>query len=134
MIITLIFITIFVVGVACLTLYNHLPLPDWIGVVGWILSTSSGISLFIMISIIISSHINIEKQVYETQMERESIEKQIKCITNNYEDVSRASVIERVYEWNKEVYSQKYGLNNPWTSWFYSKRYVDTLDYIEMGE
>ena len=133
MIITLISIIVLIVGIVCLRLYIHHSISsDNIGFIACVLSVIGGIILFFVLIAIIFSHINIDKKIQEAQMERESIERQIECISNNYEDVSKASVIERVYEWNKKVYSQRYWLNNPWTSWFYSKKYVDSLEYIEM--
>ena len=133
MIITLISIIVFIVGIVCLKLYiRHLISSDNIGFIACVLSVIGGIILFFVLIAIIFSHINIDKQIQEAQMKRESIERQIECVSSNYEDVSKVNVIERVYEWNKEVYSQKYRLNSPWTSWFYSKKYVDSLEYIEM--
>lgn len=133
MIITLISIIVLIVGIVCLRLYIHHSISsDNIGFIACVLSVIGGIILFFVLIAIIFSHINIDKKIQEAQMERESIERQIECISNNYEDVSRASVIERVYEWNKKVYSQRYRVNSPWTSWFYSKKYVDSLGYIEM--
>lgn len=133
MIITLISIIMLIVGIVCLRLCDrNLLLPDGIYLVGCVSSVIGGIIVLFVLTAIICSHINIDKKIQETQMERESIERQIECISNNYENVSKASVIERVYEWNKKIYSQRYWLNNPWTSWFYSKKYVDSLEYIEM--
>lgn len=133
MIITLISIIMLIVGIVCLKLYRyHLISSDKIGFIACVLSVIGGIILFFVLTAIICSHINIDKKIQEAQMERESIERQIECISSNYEDVSKVSVIERVYEWNKKVYSQRYWLNSPWTSWFYSKKYVDSLEYIDM--
>ena len=133
MIITLISIIMFIVGIVCLKLYTHHSISsDNIGFIACVLSVIGGIILFFVLTAIIGSHINIDKQIQEAQMERESNERQIECVSSNYEDVSKTNVIVRIYEWNKEVYSQKYKLNSPWTSWFYSKKYVDSLEYIEM--
>ena len=51
---------------------------------------------------------------------------------DEYEDVSKSDVIKDISEWNKKVYSCKHWANNPWTSWFYSKRVADSLEMIEM--
>ena len=133
MIITLISIIMFIIGIVCLRLYDrNLLSSDRVCLVGCYTAIIGGVILFFVLATIIGSHINIDKKIQEAQMKRESIERQIECISSNYEDVSKTSVIERVYEWNKEVYSQRYRLNSPWTSWFYSKKYVDSLEYIEM--
>ena len=67
-------------------------------------------------------------------MERESIIKQIECINDNYENVSRTIVIEKAYEWNKKVYKQKYYSKNPWTNWLNNKSYIDSLEYIDLED
>ena len=79
-------------------------------------------------------HINCtaNKYIYEYSLERESIVKQVECISSDYEDVSKATVIANVYDWNKEVHNMKYWAKNPWTSWFYSQKFVDSLEYIEL--
>ena len=53
---------------------------------------------------------------------------------SDYEDASKAAVIQRVYEWNKKVYNAKYWSSNPLTNWFWNKKYVDSLEYIELED
>ena len=81
-----------------------------------------------------AANIGVDRDIYNKQLEYESIVKQVKCINTNYEDVSKTTVIQNVYEWNRDVYNTKYWSENPWTSWFWNKRYVDSLKYIEMEE
>ena len=75
-----------------------------------------------------------DKDIYEYSLKRESIVKQVECISSDYEDVSKATVIANVYDWNKEVYNAKYWASNPWTSWFWSQKFVDSLEYIELED
>lgn len=92
----------------------------------------AAIIIAIELSIIISQHCTVNKDIYEYNLERESIVKQVECISSDYEDVSKATVIANVYDWNKEVYNTKYWAKNLWTSWFYSQKFVDSLEYIEL--
>lgn len=50
---------------------------------------------------------------------------------SEYENTSRMELIQKVFEWNQEVYSAKYWSENPWTSCFWSKNYMDSLTYID---
>ena len=47
---------------------------------------------------------------------------------------SKANVIQKVYEWNVEVYDEKYWGNNIWTNWFFNKKVVDSLEYINLED
>ena len=88
----------------------------------------------ICLSVIIISHCGIDHLIYQKQLEHESIVKQIECIDSDYEDVSKADIIQKVYDWNGYVHNTKYWSGNPWTNWFNSKRFADSLKYIELEE
>ena len=94
----------------------------------------AGIAMFIEIALIVDAHCAVNKNIYEYNLERESIVKQVECISSNYEDVSKATVIANVYDWNKEVHNTKYWVENPWTSWFCSQKFADSLEYIELED
>lgn len=81
---------------------------------------------------ILTSHLAIENSIYNSKLERESLVKRVECIESNYEDISKSDVINDVYEWNKMVHNAQYWSKNPWTSWFWSNKYVDSLEYIEL--
>lgn len=128
MIITLITIIILASGVIGLIfLYD-----DFIGCLSGIAVCIAGIAMLIEIAIIVDAHCAVNKNIYEYNLERESIVKQVECISSDYEDVSKATVIAKVYDWNKEVYNMKYWVKSPWTSWFYSQKFVNSLEYIEL--
>lgn len=94
----------------------------------------AGILVLFEILIIISTHLIVDKVIYEYNLERESIVKQVECISSDYEDVSKTTVIANVYDWNMEVHNTKYWAKNPWTSWFWSQKFVDSLEYIELED
>ena len=138
MIITLIAFGILVLGIIVLVVctknlisYNFIVFAEFIGDICVVIG-----SLFtiICLSAIIVSHCGIDHQIYQKQLEHESIVKQIECIDSDYEDVSKADIIQKVYDWNSYVHSTKYWSGNPWTSWFNSKRLTDSLKYIELEE
>lgn len=88
--------------------------------------------LTVCITFIIIAHCTIRNNISNDQYEREAIEKQVECLLSNYEDVSKTTVIQKAYDWNKKVYNAQYWSNNIWTNWFWSKKYVDSLEYIEL--
>lgn len=90
--------------------------------------------LIVCIMFIIVAHCTIINNINisNDQYEREAIEKQVECLSSNYEDVSKTTVIQKAYDWNKKVYNAQYWSNNIWTNWFWSKKYVDSLEYIEL--
>ncbi|RHV07121.1 hypothetical protein DXB97_03725 [Firmicutes bacterium OM07-11] len=80
----------------------------------------------------IANHTAVDNQIYKKQMEYESITRQLQIIDSEYEDVSKAEIIQKVYDWNTAVYQSKYWAKSPWTNWLYNKKYSDSLEYIEM--
>lgn len=96
--------------------------------------TSIGLAMTIVFSIttlvcpvvIGKAHSNVNKQIYEAKIERELIASQLKGKETEW------YVIEKAVEWNDDV-SAKKGLGNSlFTNWFFSKEYVDSLEYIEV--
>ena len=84
--------------------------------------------------VFIANHTAVDNQIYEKQMEYESITRQLQIIDSEYEDVSKAEIIQKVYDWNTAVYLSKYWAKSPWTNWLCNKKYSDSLEYIEMEE
>lgn len=134
MIITLITIVVFVLGIFGYILYELIPweYKEYIKLLSLCTVSIATIIIATELSIIICQHCTVNKNIYEYNLERESIVKQVECISSDYEDVSKATVIANVYDWNKEVYNTKYWAKNLWTSWFYSQKFVDSLEYIEL--
>nr|DAP20781.1 MAG TPA: hypothetical protein [Bacteriophage sp.] len=136
MFITLITIVVFVLGIIGCMLYNRDIIPwkykEYIELLSLCAVGIAGIAILIELPLIIGSQCTANKCIYEYSLERESIVKQVECISSEYEDVSKATVIANVYDWNKDVHNTKYWGNNPWMSWFYSQKFVDSLEYIEL--
>lgn len=138
MIITLITIVVFVLGIVGEILYKRDIIPkkykESIEFISLVMACFGCVLILSEISGIIYSQLTADKSIYEYNLERESIVKQVECISSDYEDVSKATVIANVYDWNKEVHSTKYWAKNPWTSWFWSQKFVDSLEYIELED
>ena len=80
----------------------------------------------------VSENIFVDGSIQKKQIEYEYLIKQIEELDNDNEDVSSLEVIQKVSEWNQDVFAYKYGQKNPWTNIFYNKRYANSLKYIEL--
>ena len=138
MIITLIGIALLIVVITGFLILNKLDLPyyidDNIGFVLAMLAVAGTFITFICLTLILGSHVNVDFNIYNAQLKRDTIIKQIECVDTEYEDTSKIEVINRVYEWNQKVYKQKYYSESPWTNWLFNKEYADSLEYIELKD
>lgn len=138
MIITLIGIALLIVVITGFLILNKLNLPyyidDNIGFVLAMLAVAGTFITFICLTLILGSHVNVDFNIYNAQLKRDTIIKQIECVDTKYEDTSKIEVINRVYEWNQKVYKQKYYSESPWTNWLFNKKYADALEYIELED
>ena len=135
MIITLIAISLLIITIVGLLILNKTHISDIVfGIVGFITTLSGilGSTIFICLMFILCSHIDVDYDIHNAQLERDSIIKQLEYIDAEYENVSKVEIIQKVYEWNQKVYREKRGSENLWINWFYSKKYVDSLKYIEL--
>lgn len=138
MIITLIGIALLIVVITGFLILNKLNLPyyidDNIGFVLAMLAVAGTFITFICLTLILGSHVNVDFNIYNAQLKRDTIIKQIECVDTEYEDTSKIEVINRVYEWNQKVYKQKYYSESLWTNWLFNKEYADSLEYIELED
>lgn len=136
--VTLLGIVLLVIGIITYVINEKICSLDWRDTVTMGISltgiTIGGIMSVVCLVMLILAHVHVDKQIHDADVKYESLVKQVECIDSDYEDMSKASVIENVYEWNKDVYDAKYWSENKWTNWFYDKDYVDSLKYIEMEE
>ena len=89
------------------------------------------LGLIVCIVTILVGHAFADNQTRRDQIAYEGLCQRLEVIESNYEDVSKSTVIADITEWNDHVYNTKYWAENPWTSWFYSQDYADSLQYIE---
>lgn len=98
---------------------------------GLFLTVGGGLVAFFAALSIILAHVGIDATIERNRIEYESLCQRYEIVTSEYEDVSKSDVIKDIAEWNMDVYSYKHWANNPWTSWFYSKRVADNMKMIE---
>ena len=132
MILTIIVVLVIIVGV------NLLCKDDGkegiLFVLGLLSTLGGGPIAVIMVVCIICAHIGVDTEIEKNRIEYESLCQRYEIVTSEYEDVSKSNVIKDIAEWNKTVYGYKHWVNNPWTSWFYSKKIADDMKMIEMKE
>ena len=135
MIITLIAISLIIIAIAGFLILNKTYISDIVfdivSAITILSTTLGGITILICLMVILCSHIDVDYDIHIAQLERDSIIKQLEYIDAEYENVSKVEIIQKVYEWNQKVYSEKRGSENLWINWFYSKKYADSLEYIE---
>lgn len=101
---------------------------------GFVCMLLGGIATCIAVVTIIIGHAWVDVDILKAHVERESIIKQIECSNSEYEDITKQKVIEKAYNWNKDVYSAKYWGKSLFTNWFWSQEYVDSLEYIDLED
>ena len=137
MIITLIAISLIIIAIAGFLILNKTYFSDIVDDIVCFITALSGvlgsITILICLMVILCSHIDVDYDIHKAQIERDSIIKQLEYIDAEYENVSKVEIIQKIYEWNQKVYSEKRGSENLWINWFYSKKYADSLEYIEFN-
>lgn len=135
MIITLIAISLLIIAIAGFLILNKTYFSDIVDdIVCFITALSGvfgGVAICVCLLLILSSHFDVDYDIHNAQLERDSIIKQLEYIDAEYENVSKVEIIQKVYEWNQKVYREKRGSENLWINWFYSKKYADSLEYID---
>lgn len=129
MIFTIITMIVVAIGVAllCKAEYDEEALFG----LGVLFTLGGGIVASAMALCIIFAHVGVDVAIEKNRIEYESLCQRYEIVTSEYEDVSKSDVIKDIAEWNKNVYNYKHWANNPWTSWFYSKRIADSIEMIE---
>ena len=134
MVITLLCILVIIAGAILHYKFKDNLKYDDLDTGGLICMLLGGMATFIVVVVIIIGHIGVDASIYKAHMQHESIIKQIECVNSEYEDITRSKVIEKVYDWNENVYSAKYWGKSPFTNWFWSQEYVDSLEYINLED
>lgn len=132
MILTIITVLVIIIGVNLLCRDNGEE-----GVLfglGLLFSLGGGLIAIAMAVCIFCAHVGVDTEIEKNRIEYESLCQRYEIVTSEYEDVSKSDVIKDIAEWNKAVYDYKYWANNPWTSWFYSKKMADDMKMIEVKE
>lgn len=136
MIWTIIAFGLLILGIVCFILIENVNLPfiikDFLEGVS-IICLLIGIVGSILVSVfILFIHTSVDYKIQRTQIVYDGLVKRLEIINSDYYDISKSDVIKDVSEWNLDVYSNKHWGDSKWTNWFYSKKYVDSLKYIEL--
>lgn len=131
MILMIISITVLVIGICLKLCFRKFYVSDFLDTISFYSTLFGAIAVVIAIVFILIGHYNTDVKIYTKQLERKAIVTQLELAPSEWENTSRMELIQKVSEWNQEVYSAKYWSENPWTSWFWSKKYVDSLTYID---
>ena len=129
MIILLITIAVLIAGL--FILFHDAWYLDTLWAVSFGLSFIASIAIVIEIILIICSHVGVEPQIQQNEIQYQSLIERREIAQSEYEDYSKSDVVRDIAEWNQNVISVQYWGHNPWTSWFYSQRVVDSLKVIE---
>ena len=138
MIITIISLIALGLGIAFLTILEtngRVQQQPWYDnlVIAMIICFSFGIvATLICAALIIASHATAEINIAKAEIKYNALSEQVAVVNSDYEDVSKATVIQNVAEWNMNVGKEKYWTYNPLTSWFYSQKYTESLKYIDL--
>lgn len=134
MVITLLCIFVMIAGAILHYKFKDSWKYDSLDIGGYACMLLGGIATCIAVVAIIIGHTGVDVDIHRAHAERESIIKQIECSNSEYEDITKQNVIAKAYNWNKNVYSAKYWCKNPFTNWFWSQEYVNSLEYIDLED
>ena len=134
MVITLLCIFVTIAGVILHYKFKDSWDYDSLDIVGYVCAILGGFATCIAVAAIIIGNAGVDVGIRNAYVERESIIKQIECSNSEYEDITRQKVIEKAYNWNKNVYSARYWAKSPFTNWFWSQEYVNSLEYIDLED
>ena len=139
MIITIISLAAFVLGIVFFAILKIKEsdgfTETWycnLGIAALAASLFGIVATFICSVMIISSYATADVRINESKIKYDALVKQVAVINSDYKDVSKATVIQNVAEWNMNVEKEKYWTYNPLTSWFYSQKYTESLKYIDL--
>lgn len=138
MILTLIFLGLLTLGIVLMFVGVNINgyYDDDIFISGMTLAIVFGIVLLICVGLIINEHLDgyENKAIELNRLEYEGLiqEKEL-AMNSEHDDVGRITVTKDIVKWNQDVYSAKRALERKWVNWFYSKRIVDELHYIDMS-
>ena len=131
MILTIIAVTFVCIGIVLHFLDKHFYAD--LDAIGFLLVTFGSIGLIICVCTIIGIQATSDYKVKQLEVEYTSLVEQKKILDSQYEDISKAEVINRIGEWNKKVEVYKYWADSLWTNWFHSKKVLNSMQCISFS-
>lgn len=134
MLITLIFIGIFIVGIVLTCLGTHSSQMYWkaretLQYIGICCMLLGGIMGIITGGISIGVGINVDTDYENALYEREVLEYRLEHMDENI--IGNELLYNDIVEFNNELRYTKKWAENPWTSWFFNQKIAD-IEYIEL--
>ena len=90
-----------------------------------------GIGIIVAILYIAFAHVGINNTIKRDNFQYESLCYRLEIANSDYEDLSRLEIIKDITEWNDNAIEYKYWAENPWASWFFSRKRADNLKIID---
>lgn len=134
MLFLLLIIIILVISIFLSNIFLDFRNHSWLSVFPLTLTILFSILLFLCLTSCIFENTFVDRKIQKKQIEYEYLIKQIEELDNNNEDVSSIDIIQKVSEWNQDVFIYKEGKKSPWTNIFYNKRYANSLKYIDLDD
>ncbi|MBO7450220.1 MAG: hypothetical protein J6U54_07590 [Clostridiales bacterium] len=131
MIITMITVVLVCIGIILHFLNKHFYAD--LDTIGAALVVFGSFGLIICVCTIIGIQATSDYKVKQLEVEYTSLVEQKKILDSQYEDISKAEVINRIGEWNKKVEVYKYWADSPWTNWFHSKKVLNSIQCISFS-
>lgn len=82
--------------------------------------------------VFIFSRIGIDCMVYNVKVKHDTLIYEYEMLNSDCEDISKIEVIDKIKDWNKSVYWERYWADNIWTNWFHPKKITEAYEYIEL--
>lgn len=131
MIITLITIGVIIGAVVCWVVnYRVCCPPNWVTLLGILLTVSGVLSSIIVGTLIIGTQINRDVEYQNTLYEKEVLEYRIEEADKNI--VGNELLYGDIIEFNNNLRTIKKWANNPWTNWFFNED-MATIDYVKIN-
>ena len=138
MIITLIALVILIIGIALIILNEKTDIFDHlyneIDLLSGLLIIFGTIFFIGCVGVILFKRVGEDRIIERNRMKYESLQRRIKVVNSEYEDVSKSDLIKDINKWNEKVYDEKYCAKSLWTNWFINQKIVDELEYIDLEE
>lgn len=133
MIWTLIVLGVIVIGVVLIILYFKNILDEF-----WTYLSVPMIFIGGIVMIILLVNIGVDQgkgyNIEKAKQEKAELVYQLDEAKDRFDttDIHKMQIYTDIKEWNNKVYKEKYGAADPWTSWFHSQKYANSLEYIEL--
>lgn len=127
-----IIVILFLIGIACVIIYDRTMVNDWCLNLGIGLTVISTLVLIIMSIVLACSYIAIDGYIAEKQVRYESLVYQYENdLYDNDNDVGKKELLSEIQDWNEDLARNKALQKNFWVGIFVPNVY-DQFEFIEL--